>query len=318
MKICIILFIPAILFIYGLSVSAQDKTIKVWPDKIPGAIYNPSYKPDTTYIEGKVYSIAKVSDPTIDIYFPHSKKANGTAVIICPGGGYGSICVLHEGSDIAAWLNDIGITAVVLKYRLPNDAIMHNKSIGPLQDAQEAIRIIRRNSKKWNINYNRIGIIGFSAGGHLASTVSTHFNDKVYETKDTTSARPDFSILVYPVISLDTAITHRGSRSNLIGKNPSPDLVRYFSNELRVTKDTPPAFLVLGIDDKVVPIQNSINYMLAMKNNNVPCELHLYEKGVHGFALGKANILNHGNPPQSTVSAWTEACRKWLEVRGLL
>lgn len=185
---------------------------------------------------------------------------------------------------------------------------MQDKSIGPLQDAQEAIRIARRNAKEWGLNPNKIGIMGFSAGGHLASTASTHFNDKVYEPKDTTSARPDFSILIYPVITMADN-THKGSRENLLGKTPSQDLVNSFSNELQVTKETPPAFLIHATDDNTVPAQNSINYFLALKKNGVPAELHIYEKGGHGFGLGRSN---------GTESTWPEACKNWLKARGLL
>jgi acetyl esterase/lipase len=288
---------------------AQEETFKLWPDKVPGAIDNPGYHEDTIFINGGAPRIRKVTDPTLAFYPVPKDKANGTAVIICPGGGYSRLAIDHEGYLVAAWFNQIGVSAFVLKYRLPSDLIMKDKSIGPLQDAQEAIRFVRRNSGKWGINPKKIGIIGFSAGGHLASTVSTHFNDNVYDVKDTVSARPDFSILVYPVISMDSTITHRGSRDNLLGKNPPKELVTRFSNELQVTAETPPTFLVQAADDKTVPVQNSINYLLALKKNGVPAELHIYEKGGHGFGLGKTN---------GTESSWPEACRKWLEARKLL
>jgi acetyl esterase/lipase len=216
---------------------------------------------------------------------------------------------INEGSSIAKWLNSLGITAFVLKYRLPDDNIMENKNIGPLQDGQQAIRIVRRRAKEFGINPQKIGIIGFSAGGHLASTVSTHFNEKVYETADTTSARPNFSLLIYPVISMDSTITHMGSRQSLLGNSPTRELVTHFSNELQVTGKTPPAFMVHSIDDGTVPVQNSIRYALAMKENKIPCELHIYQQGGHGYGLA---------PWGGTHSAWPEACRKWLEVNGFL
>jgi acetyl esterase/lipase len=203
----------------------------------------------------------------------------------------------------------MGITAFVLKSRLPLDEIMTDKSIGPLEDVQEAMRNVRRHAKEWNINPDKIGIMGFSAGGHLASTLSTHFNDNVYDPIDTTSARPDFSILIYPVISMDSEITHMGSRINLIGNKPSPETVHHFSNDLQVTKNTPPAFLVHSMDDDVVPVQNSINYALALKKYKIPCELHIYEKGGHGYGLGRSN---------DTETSWPEACKKWLRARGFL
>ena len=304
-------FIYALLFTFGLihlQVLGQEKVMKVWPDKIPGAIDNPSYKSETVTNNGWT-RVSNVSVPTLDYYPAPKGAANGTAAVICPGGGYAILAIEHEGKQIAEWLNGLGITAFVLKYRLPSDEIMVNKSIGPLQDGQEAMRIVRRHAKEWNINPDKIGIIGFSAGGHLASTVSTHFNEKVYDTKDTTSARPDFSLLIYPVISMDTAITHMGSRVNLIGKNPSQELVKEFSNELQVSKSTPPAFLVCSFDDGAVPIQNSIRYALALQKHGITCELHIYEHGGHGYGLGRTN---------DTESTWPEACKKWLEANGFL
>jgi acetyl esterase/lipase len=288
--------------------TAQEKSVKIWPDKVPGAIDNPSYKEETIYLDDKSPRISKVTDPTLIVYLPVKEKANGTAIVICPGGAYARLSIDHEGYKVAAWLNEFGIAAFVLKYRLPSDAIMQDKSIGPLQDAQEAIRIVRRNAKDWNIDQKKIGIMGFSAGGHLAATLSTHFNDKVYEPKDSVSARPDFSILVYPVVSMNADITHGGSRQNLLGKDPDAKLVERFSNELQVTRDTPPAFLVHAADDNTVPVLNSINYLLALKKNGVSGELHIYEKGGHGFGMGK----------KATENTWPKACETWLKVHGLL
>jgi acetyl esterase/lipase len=213
-----------------------------------------------------------------------------------------------EGSSVAGWLNKNGITAILLKYRLPNDTIMQNKTIGPLQDLQEAMRIVRRNSSKWKINPGKIGVIGFSAGGHLASTISTRFNEKVYDS-DTTNPRPDFAILAYPVITMNELNTHMGSRRNLLGKSPDPVLVDYFSNELHVLKNTPPTFIFQAEDDKTVPVQNSIDYYTALKNNGVPAELHIYPKGGHGFGLAE----NGG-----TESTWPESCIKWLNQIGMI
>jgi acetyl esterase/lipase len=250
-----------------------------------------------------------VTDPTLDCYFVPAEKSTGTAIVICPGGGYGRLAIDHEGSLVAAWLNELGIAAFVLTYRLPSDAIMANKSIGPLQDGQEAIRIVRRHAKEWNIDAHKIGIMGFSAGGHLAATVSTHFAENVYAPTDTTSARPDFSVLVYPVISMDSTITHRGSRDNLLGPAPSEETVRNFSAEKCVTKDTPLAFMVHAADDNTVPVENSIDYMLALKRNRVSCELHIYESGGHGFGLGGG---------VGTKSTWPEAFKKWLQANSIL
>jgi acetyl esterase/lipase len=286
----------------------QSKVIDIWQGKIPGSLSNPNIV--QTIDSGDHWVKMKgVTNPVMDMYPAPSGKTNGTAVIICPGGGYGALAVSHEGSQVAEWLNGLGVTAFVLKYRLPDPSIMVNTSVGPLQDAQEAIRIVRRHAKEWNINPNKIGVLGFSAGGHLAATLSTHFNEKVYETVDETSARPDFSILIYPVVSMDASITHMGSRENLLGKNPSDDLVRHFSNELQVNKETPPAFIVHSLDDPAVPVVNSVNYAFACKKFGVPCELHIFESGGHGYGMRKTN---------GTESTWPEVCTRWLQVRGLI
>jgi len=286
----------------------QFKEIRIWQKEIPGAIINSKIKQSVDSADNWV-KMKNVTDPVLDMYSAPDKLANGTAIIICPGGGYGALAILHEGSDVASWFNSLGITAFVLKYRLPNDAIMKNKSIGPMQDGQEAIRIVRRHAKEWNINPQKIGILGFSAGGHLASTLSTHFNEKVYESKDAISARPDFSILIYPVISMESKITNGWSRDNLLGTNPSKELIEYFSNELHVSKQTPPSFIVHSMDDQAVPVLNSIQYALACKKFKIPCELHIYETGGHGYGLGRSN---------GTESSWPDDCKKWLKAHGLL
>jgi acetyl esterase/lipase len=304
-----VLFLLAVSFIsVNLAAFSQATVIPLWSGKIPGARSDPAYKAETVFVDGSP-RVSRVTDPTLDFYPAPKETANGTAVIICPGGGYGRLAVDHEGSQVAVWFNKMGVTAFVLKYRLPSDVIMKDKSIGPLQDVQQAIRLVRSRSREFNTDPNKIGIMGFSAGGHLASTASTHFNEKVYETNDTTSARPDFSLLIYPVISMDTTITHRGSRNALIGLKPTPELEKRFSNELMVTDKTPPAFLVHATDDGTVPVENSIRYLLALRAHHIPAELHIYQKGGHGFGLGKSN---------GTESTWPEACKKWLESRGFL
>ncbi len=298
-----------ILLVLSSGTFSQTKTINIWKGKIPGAIDNPAVKEYTFDIRPGAPRIRDVTNPKIKVFFPKN-KGNGTAVLICPGGGYTWLAMPVEGYDVAEWLNGLGVTAIVLKYRLPSDSIMENKSVGPLEDAQEAMRDIRRHAKEWNINPDRIGVMGFSAGGHLASTLCTHYNDKIYDS-DTISARPDFAVLAYPVISMRNGITHEGSRKRLLGENPDSSLVRKFSNELHVTDDTPPAFIVQAEDDKSVPVLNSILYFEALKKHNIPAELHIYQKGGHGFGLAK----DRGN---DTESNWPKACESWLRMRGLI
>ncbi len=296
------------LLMVSSSLNAQNMIIKLWPDGAPGAKIDSSYK-ETTIMDNSRPRISKVSEPEIWVYLPDKLIANGTAVVICPGGGYGRLAIDHEGWDVARWLNTLGIAGIVLKYRLPSEAIMVDKTIGPLQDAQEAIRFVRRKAVEWNINPNKIGIMGFSAGGHLAGTASTMYNEIIYKPLDTVSARPDFSILIYGVLSMKS-FTHPGSRQNLLGDNPSQELINKFSNELQVNKSTPPAFLVHASDDKAVPVENSIRYCQALVKNNIPCELHIYETGGHGFGTALER--------KSNESSWTEACYKWLKNRRLL
>lgn len=304
-KSALILFFS--LFI--LNCNAQETVMKLWPDGVPGSLDNPNYSEKSTVANGIMSRYEKVTDPTVIVFLPQADKATGSAVLICPGGGYGVLAFDHEGYAIAKWLNDNGIAGIILKYRLPSDLIMKDKSTGPLQDAQEGIRLIRRNAAKWNINPRRIGVIGFSAGGHLASTLSTHFSEKVYPLKDTVSARPDFSLLIYPVITFDSSFTHMGSRNNLIGKDASEDQVRHFSNELRITSDTPPAFLVHSADDKAVPVKNSIVYFEGLNKYNIPTELHIFQKGGHGYGMSVG---------KGTQASWPGLCINWLKANGFL
>ncbi len=299
--------VPLICLVASIgSLSAQSKVIDIWNGEVPGAIQNDKFKQniDTT---ADWLTKESITEPRLYMYPAPAEKATGTAVVICPGGSYVGLAIQHEGFQMAQWFNDLGITAFVLIYRLPDDAIMENKSIAPLQDGQRAMRIVRSHAKEWGINPEKIGIMGFSAGGHAASTLSTHYNEKVYESDDTTSARPDFSLLIYPVISMQEGVTHMESRINLIGENPSSEQLDHFSNELQVNAKTPPAFMVHSMDDGAVPVQNSINYALALKKYNVSCELHIYQSGGHGYGLGRAN---------DTKSTWPEACEKWLLING--
>ena len=262
--------------------SYSQVVIPLYEKEIPNSI---SGADEEQSITDGITRISRVSVPTLIMYTPPSGKANGTAVIICPGGGYGILAIDHEGRDVAKKFNEMGVTAFVLKYRLPNDKIMVDRSIGPLQDAQKAIQMVRLNALKWSLNPKKIGIMGFSAGGHLASTAGTHFNSPVISNSKKTSLRPDFMLLIYPVISFQDSLTHSGSKNNLIGKEASEIKKRYFSNELQVTKKTPPTFLVHAKDDGAVKVNNSILFYEALLKKKVQTNIYLYEKGGHGFGL---------------------------------
>jgi len=300
----------ALIISFGFTsfIFSQNKEIPLW-DKIPGSIpavdYKEEFRLDT---QGTITGIRKVTEPTLKVFLADNNNSKNAAVIICPGGAYSLLSHEKEGDKVAAWFKSIGISAFVLKYRLPSDLIMKDKTVGPLQDALEAIRKLRRHAQEWNLDPAKIGVIGFSAGGHLASTLSTHYNDKVYNSKDNISARPDFSLLIYPVISMEDSITHKGSKENFLGKNASSAMIGNYSNEKQVDSNTPKTFLVHATDDKAVPVENSINYYLALKRHQVPVEMHLYENGGHGFGLGV----------QGTNKSWPEACEKWLISNGFI
>lgn len=295
------LIITLLLGFTGL-LEAQNEVIPLWSNEIPGSKIAIDYKEAQNTTTDQV---SKVTVPTLSVFIP--EKPNGTAIVICPGGGYAYLAITKEGYKVAKWLNTLGITAFVLKYRLPSDQIMKEKSIGPLQDAQQAIRYIKRNAKKWDLDTKKVGIIGFSAGGHLAATLSTHYKDEIYKITDSISARPDFSLLIYPVISMDEKITHKGSRTNLLGIIPSQELIEKYSNEKQIDSQTPPTFIIHAIDDKSVPVENSINYFLALKEYNVPVEIHLSQSGKHGFGLGREG---------TTSQYWTKQCEEWLRFNN--
>jgi len=280
-------------------ISRAQQEIPLYSDKIPNSIKT-SVKEEVSK-DHSVYR--KVSEPTLRIFLPPKEKANGAAVIICPGGGYG-VLVTRRPERVAEAFNRLGIAAFVLKYRLPNDETMKNKSIGPMQDAQQAIKVVRKRSEEWNIDPQKIGIMGFSAGGHLASTAGTHFDDEMIKNKDKTSLRPDFMILVYPVISFTDSIYHKGSREHLLGKIPEEKEIRFFSNELHVTPSTPPSFITHADDDSSVLVANSLCFYEALKKNNVPVSLHIYAKGEHGYLK---------DPP---FDEWFGRCIYWMKTSG--
>jgi acetyl esterase/lipase len=289
---------------FGLNISAQEIKL-LWPN---GNI--PNYK-KTNEVEKRdttgIVRISLVQQPAFEIYLPSKQSATGQAIVICPGGGYGILAYDWEGTDIAKWLNANGIAAIVLKYRLPNSKSNVDPKLSPLLDAQRAIRTVRANADKWNIKKDKIGIIGFSAGGHLASTAGTHFdkgNPNATDSIDRQSSRPDFMGLMYPVITMLRQSMHQGSRNNLIGANADSATTKYYSNELQVTKETPPTFLVHASDDKTVPVENSIVFYQALIANSIPAEMHIYPYGGHGFglAIGKGYL-----------SSWTDRCIDWLK-----
>lgn len=285
-----------------LTTEAQtNKELLLYSGTIPNSTGAPNKENFT--VRDNITRIAKVSVPTLTVFLP--QQPNGKSVIICPGGGYQILAFDKEGTRVAEMLNKWGIAAFVLKYRLPDDTTQMDKSLAPLMDAQQAIRMVRKRAAEWGLNPSKIGIMGFSAGGHLAATASTHFlfNSGI-AMGDTTSVRPDFSILMYPVISFDTTFCHMGSRTSLIGKKPSQEKSDFFSNEKQITSQTPPAFLVHAGDDKAVPVENSLRYYQSCIKNGVPAEMHLYPAGGHGFGL-----MN-----KTTKDDWTERLKNWLEL----
>ncbi len=276
----------------AMLIAAQNRfqSMQLWEEGAPGAIGE-----------------TPQDIPTLTFHPAPKAKANGTTVIVCPGGGYGGHAA-HEAEPVADWLNAQGIHAFILRYRL--GPRYHHPVMR--YDVLRAVQVVRANAAKWEVNPKRIGIIGFSAGGHLASTAATHFTEGEADAKDPishVSSRPDFALLIYPVITMTEPFTHRGSRHNLLGENPSQELITLLSNEKQVTKKTPPIFLAHGMDDAVVPVENTILFAEACRKQGVPCEMHLYEKGVHGFGI---------RPTAGAVSLWPHQCSLWLEEHGFV
>lgn len=287
---------------------AQDEIINLYPSGAPGLKSGAkSIQEESTTGADGVIRVRSITNPTLTVYKANPEKNKGAAVIICPGGGYYILAVNIEGYSVAEWFAKNGITAFVLKYRLPQDELFTEKKIRPLQDAQQALRIVRKSASGYGIDPEKIGIMGFSAGGHLAATASTHFSEQVGEiTEDGISVRPNFSILIYPVVSFREVIGHSGSKNNLIGEKASFMDIEEYSNELHVNKDTPPSFLVHAIDDPI-PVENSLEYIRALKKNGVAGELHLYDEGGHGFGLA--------DKKSSPVSTWPDRLKEWLKHR---
>lgn len=273
---------------------------KLWPNGTPGAVGN---DPDKDV-------------PTLTMWKARPEIATGSAVVICPGGGYGGLAMDHEGKQVAEWLNTLGITAFVLKYRL--GPRYHHPAM--LNDVGRAIRTVRANAEKWQLDPHRIAVLGFSAGGHLASTAGTHFDAGKPDSDDPierVSSRPDRMILVYPVIALATPYGHKGSLRNLLGDHPSQELVESLSNERQVTKDTPPTFLAHTNADTGVPAENALLFTLALRKAGVPVELHLFERGPHGLGLG-GGVAAYRVPAEPSFRAWPKLCETWLRNQGFL
>ena len=288
------------------AILSQNFVLDLYPaGNIPGYKVNDGVEVrDTT----DIVRIGNVQKPDLAVFLPSAKNATGEAVIICPGGGYSILAYDWEGSDIAKFWNSKGVAAVVLKYRLPDPKSQVEPWKAPLMDAQRAMRTVRFYAEKWKINPGKIGIMGFSAGGHLASTLSTHYDSGIKDSQDPIermSCRPDFSMLIYPVISFSADYQHSGSQKRLLGDNPDPKLSAYFSNELQVTKDTPPAILIHSSDDTSVPVDNSISYYKALLKYNIPAELHIYPYGKHGYSLAVG---------RGYLSTWPERCYDWLKA----
>ena len=285
-----VIYCALVLVLFSGAVFAQQE-IKLYPQgpKESNGISITENKRDDGFL-------MNISEPRMYYYAAANETANGTAVLICPGGGYMGVSVIKEGSDIAKWFNELGVSAFVLYYRMPN-----GHTTVPLTDAQTALAIIHEHAEEWHIDKTKIGIMGFSAGGHLASTVGTHFKTKV--------ERPAFMILGYPVVTMKKELTHGGSRKNLIGDNPTPEIENLYSNELQVTKKTPPTFIVHATDDKVVPVANSVQMYRALQDKNVVAELDTFAVGGHGFGMRKKGI---------PVDNWPELLKAWLKTNKLI
>jgi acetyl esterase/lipase len=292
MKLFLVFLVFLVSLVFLPRANAQDPTtVLLWPNGAPGA-----------------QGTEDIDKPTLTIFLPVKNQANGTGVVICPGGSYRALASNHEGRQVANWLNSLGIAAFVLKYRL-GPKYHHPVEIG---DAQRALRMLRANASEYGLALDRIGIMGFSAGGHLASTAGTHFdagNAGDADPIQRMSSRPDFLILGYPVVSFTTPYTHKGSMQNLLGDNPDPKLVENLSNELQVTAQTPPTFLFHTTEDKTVPVENSVLFYLALRKAGVAAEMHIFEKGPHGLGLAMRD---------PALAKWPELLANWFRTRGLM
>lgn len=285
------LIFPFIFLFWVQLCPSQNHIIPLWEGSIPNAKVS-NLRELQKNPQARV--ISKVIEPSLEVYLPSEVLRTGKIVMICPGGGYGALAYDKEGTDFAKWLNGQGIAAAVLKYRLPEDESNSIPHLTPLMDAKKGIELIRSNAEEWGIDPTKVGVMGFSAGGHLASTLGTQFDN---------GNRPDFMILIYPVVTMNNDFTHQGSKKNLLGENPTIALVERYSNELQVKENTPPTFILHSMDDEVVPFENSLRLAKALKDKNVPTDLHIYAYGGHGFAMGLQ---------QGRLSKWRQLLLDWL------
>ena len=294
-----------LLFCLGAFQTSAQEFIPLWPEKKMPNTKGLAVK--DSIANERIY---KVGTPGMYAFFPSAQENKGAAVIICPGGGYERLAYIISGWQLAKWFNTMGISAFVLNYRLPNSPDLKERHLGPLQDAQRAMRLIRAHAGKWGIKRDKVGILGTSAGGHLAATLGTHLTDvsAIGDSLNKVTFRPDFMILISPVINLGT-YAHAGSRKNLLGPNPAAELLKRYSLEQQVSAATPPAFLVHAANDKSVSPRNSLLFYQALLEKNIPASLHIYPQGGHAIALR--------NNPGSTET-WTELCERWLIETGFL
>lgn len=294
-----------VLLVSGVTEAAEPPAMPLYAGAIPNAIQAPDEESLRDPADPWPF-YQDISRPTITVYKPAKQDPKRTAVIIFPGGGYRGVSILKEGYNVARAFNEMGVTAFVVKYRTPSDKHMKDKRTGPLQDAQQAVATVRRDAAKWQIDPARIGVMGFSAGGHLAATTGTQFKSPVLSQWRSADVRPDFLMLIYPVITFVDPAVHAGSRKLLLGESPSEADVKRFSPQLNVSDETPPTFLVHAADDETVPVANSIRFFEALQARKIPAELMVYPAGGHGYGLNNA----------TTRDRWIERCRQWLQSQG--
>ncbi len=292
----------------------DGQTINLWSDTAPGSeglsLSEEIIERSNNPAEGNDRFVWKITNPSLTVHL--SAKPNGAGIIAAPGGGYQRVVVDKEGDELAPWLNSLGITLFVLRYRLPGEGHRPGAD-APLQDAQRALRLIRKNAPAWGIDPNRIGVMGFSAGGHVASSLAVKYNQMIYQPIDDideVNAKPDFLILGYPVVTMKDEYVHLGSRTQLLGVQPAKEQIDAYSNELHVTKDTPQTFIMHAGDDRSVPIENSINFYLGLKKARVSAEMHLFKDGGHGYSIR----FTHGK----TCEQWPLLCGQWLKAIGII